>query len=99
MIAQYMPAFIARFVIPSTVLLLLGVSLRATEVDFWRPYAGPDDATYLLATFDDDAAPVGTAKVEHTERIGTPARASGKFGQALQLGGHSGLNRWSSPCT
>ncbi|MBL7039437.1 MAG: hypothetical protein ISR77_12460 [Pirellulaceae bacterium] len=82
---------IIRLVITATILLLLGVSLEATEVDFWRPYAGPDQATYLLATFDDEAAPGGSAKVEHTERPNRLRQRSGATSQALGVTAYSCL--------
>ena len=55
----------------------LSVTTGATEVDFWRPYTGADESTYLLASFDDDATPAGTASVQRIEKIGTPASAPG----------------------
>lgn len=63
----------------------------ATEVDFWRAYHGPDPATYLLATCDDDSLPGGTADVSHVQKIGNPDFRPGKFDKALALGGRDGL--------
>jgi hypothetical protein len=63
----------------------------AVECEFWQPYRGADEATYLLATFDDDALPVGTADVGKAQHIGTVAHADGRFGRALKLDGRGGL--------
>ena len=65
--------------------LILGNPLSATEVEFWRPYSGPDPSTYLLATFDNDAVPTGAARIERVEKTGTPVYTEGKFGQAHRI--------------
>ncbi len=66
-------------------------STSATEVDFWRVYQGPDEATYLLAPFDDESLPAGTADISAVQKIGVPDLGPGKFGKALTLGGRDGL--------
>jgi hypothetical protein len=56
-------------------LVWLGSAGSATETDFWQAYRGPDEATYLLATFDDETFPVGTANISRAADPGSGLRA------------------------
>ena len=80
-------------ILAAAIAIFLGcpASATATEVDFWQAYHGPDQGTYLLAPFDDESVPAGTADVSLMQKIGAPVLQPGKFGKALTLSGRDGL--------
>jgi hypothetical protein len=73
------------------VLLLPTSIVLATETDFWQRYREPDKATWLLAQFDDDAPPPGTARIDRVEKIGKVEAVEGRFGRGMHFDGRSAL--------
>lgn len=79
------------FWIAITLFVVGGRWASAVETEFWQPYRAGDGDVFLLAGFEEDSLPQGTAAVKKMDSKGGVRPAEGRFGRGLRFDGTGAL--------